>query len=90
MRNLKTCQDNPHNGQLGENNPVYKIKTDKACFKSSSYVNFTGIYIEVNMEIPIKSYKYQRDCHMIKNRMWGVFYLPYLYNKDKHWDIFFQ
>ena len=85
---FKNCQGNPHNGQLGDNNPVYKIKTDKTCFKSSGYVNFTVIYIEGNMEIPIKSYKYQRRGHMIRNGMLGIFYLPYLYNKEKHWDVF--
>ena len=57
------------------------------CSKFSGSVKFNGITWERNPEIPIKYYKDQCREHIIRNRMWDIFSLPYPHNKDKKWDI---
>ena len=76
-----------HNGQFRPQTIKKKIRTERVCSKFSGSIKFNGIPREVNLEIPIKSYKGLCRDHMIKNGIWHVFFLPELRNKEKKWDI---
>ena len=76
-----------HNDQFRSQNLKDKRNTDETCTKYAGSEKFNGIPREGNPATPIKSYKDQCREHMIRNGIWGVFYLPDPHSKYKKWDI---
>ena len=62
-------------------------KTKDTCRKYSGSYKFSGISREVNLEITIKSYRYQRHKHMISNLIWDISTLLDPLNQYNKWDL---
>ena len=72
-----------NNGQFRRENIKEMIKIEETCSKYAGSVKFNGIPREGKPAIPIKSYNDQCRKHMIRNRMWDVFYITEPQNKEK-------
>ena len=72
-----------HNSKSHANTLKENIKTEDIFYKYVVYYKFNGITRNVNLEIPIRYYKYQCRENMIRNGVWGIFSLKYFLNQDK-------